>query len=139
MSARSAGGPPAFVIVDDDPDHAMIMRRLLGEIAPAAPVALVSEAESMVARLSDAPERALVLIDRNLHGHDALEYLAAVRAQRPDLTLVVLSAALAEPERRRALAAGAHDAAQKPSSIAQWRDLLRDLVALSAERPAAAA
>ncbi len=65
------------------------------------------------------------------------DQLPALRTARPDLTIAVLSAALSDEDRERALAAGADRAAQKPGKIAEWRTLLSDLLSL-AERQRAA-
>ena len=51
----------------------------------------------------------------------------------------MLSASLSEEDRLRALAAGAHHAAQKPGSIAEWRALLGGLLRLPEERRGAVA
>ena len=69
-----------------------------------------------------------------LAGRECYPLLARCARERPDLTLAVLSAALSKEERGRALAAGAHEAAQKPATLVEWRGLLARLLALSVTR-----
>ena len=138
-SARSIALPTALVIVDDERDHAEIIRQLTAEIAPDLHVRVVQELGELSEGLRSAPPGALLLIDRVVHGRDSIELLPALRALRPDVTAVMLSAALSDRDRTRALAAGADRAVQKPGRIADWRELLADLLRLSAERQDAAA
>jgi len=56
----------------------------------------------------------LVICDANLPGRDALSLCRAVRAQRPELPFVVVSADRAPEARARALEAGADDYLPKP-------------------------
>ena len=131
--------PPALIVVDDEVDHAAIVRRLLVDLAPALPVEVVTDASGLIERLSEAPHHALLLLDRMLDGREALDVVSALAVARPDLTVAVLSAALSEHDRERALAAGADHAAQKPGSIADWRALLTDLLAHAGRRRGAVA
>ncbi len=140
MSDRGAGPvPPALIIVDDEVDHALIIRSLVTEMAADLPVEVITEASGVVERLEQAPERALLLLDRILDGREVFEWLGTLRAARPDLTIVVLSAALSEEDRKRALNAGADHAAQKPGGIAGWRALLAEVMQLAARRRGAVA
>ena len=128
-SERAAVRPAAAVIVDDDIDHAVIIRHMLAEVAPWLPVVAVTDPRDLVARLAgEAPDDALLLIDRMLAGRESLWLVSRLAALRPDLTLAVLSSALSDDERRRAIDAGAHHAAQKPGSLDGWRSLLGSLL-----------
>ncbi len=130
--------PPAVLVVDDEHDHALIVRELLAMAEPGLSVELVAGASSthgaLPPSIDGAPAGALVLIDRLLAGRDCYPMLGRCACERPDLTLAVLSAALSEEERGRALAAGAHEAAEKPATLVEWRELLRRLLALSVMR-----
>ncbi len=144
MTAR--GRPPAVLVVDDEPDHAVIVRELLAMAEPGLAVELVGGAvearaaaaeparASLPPAIVEAPAGALVLVDRLLAGYDCYPIVDVCARERPDLTLVVLSAALPEEERRRALSAGAHEAAEKPGTLTEWRGLLGRLLALSVTR-----
>ena len=140
MSDGGAGPVPrALIIVDDEVDHALIIRSLVTEMAADLPVEVMTEASGLVERLKQAPERALLLLDRILDGREVFEWLGTLRAARPDLTIAVLSAALSEDDRERALNAGADHAAEKPGDIAGWRALLAELMRLAAARRGAVA
>ncbi len=140
MSDGGAGPvPPALIIVDDEVDHALIIRSLVTEMDADLPVEVITEASGVVERLEQAPERALLLLDRMLDGREVFEWLGTLRAARPDLTIAVLSAALSEEDRERALNAGADHAAQKPGGIAGWRALLAEVMRLAARRRGAVA
>ncbi len=140
MSDGGAGPvPPALIIVDDEVDHALIIQTLVTEMAADLLVEVITEASGVVERLERAPERALLLLDRILDGREVFEWLGTLRAARPDLTIVVLSAALSEEDRERALNAGADHAAQKPGNIAAWRALLAEVMRLAAVRRGAVA
>ena len=131
--------PPALIVVDDEVDHAAIVRRLLADIAPPLPVEVVTGASGLLERLREAPQGALLLLDRLLDGREVFDVVSALAAERPDLTVAVLSAALSEHDRERALAAGADHAAQKPGRIADWRALLTDLLRRAGRRRGAVA
>ena len=131
--------PPTLVIVDDEVDHAAIIQHLIGDMAPRLPVEVMTDAVDLLERLTAVPEHALALLDRLIEGREVYGVLTELRAARPDLTLAVLSAALSEEDRQRALRAGADHAAQKPGSLADWRALLRSLLHLSEDRRGAVA
>ena len=140
MSDGGAGAvPPALIIVDDEVDHALIIRSLVAEMDADLPMEVMTEVSGLVERLEQAPERALQLLDRILDGREVFEWLGTLRAARPDLTIVVLSAALSEEDRERALNAGADHAAQKPGDIAGWRALLAEVMQLATRRRGAVA
>ena len=127
----------AVVIVDDEIDHAIIMGRVLAEVAPGVEVLVMTDPANIEARLRDVPIGALVLIDRKLGRDDSIAMIAPLLAARADLGVVLLSSALIPADHERALAAGAIVAAEKPGSLAGWRALLRELLALHSARPAA--
>jgi len=138
--------PPAVLVIDDEPDHARIVHQLLAMSEPGLAVELVSgelvsgagpAQEALPPSIGAAPAGALVLVDRLLAGRDCYPMLGRCARERPDLTLAVLSAALSPEERGRALAAGAHEAAEKPATLGEWRGLLGRLLALSVTRLAA--
>lgn len=125
MSLASA---VSVVIVDDEVDHAIIIRRVLAGIAPGAIVDVMTDPRNVDERLRDAPEGALLLVDRMLGGRESIGMLPDLLAHRPDLSVALLSAALIETDRARALDAGAIAAEEKPASLEGWRSLLRDLI-----------
>ncbi len=129
--------PPIVFVVDDDIDHVVIIRHMLADVAPDLPVETITDPYDLLPRLLEAiSPGALLLIDRLLDGREVYDTLTQLCAARPDVTVVMLSAVLGDEERRRALAAGARRAEQKPGSLAGWRALLGELVgAAPAARP----
>ncbi len=119
---------PSIVIVDDEVDHALIVRLVLHKVVPDATVTIMTDPRALAQRLVETPLSSVVLLDRNLDGRDGIELLPLLAAERSDLRVVLLSAALTEPDRLRALAAGAYDAAEKPSSVAEWRSFVTALL-----------
>ena len=60
---------------------------------------------------------ALVLLDLTLPGKDGLEVLSAIRARRPELPVIVLTARTAVEQRVEGLDRGANDYVTKPFSL----------------------
>jgi CheY-like chemotaxis protein len=120
---------PAVLLVDDDIDHALIAQRVLHDLDPDLPVAVATTPEACAQRIGDLPPAALVLLDRMLQGRDVIRLLLpSVRSARPDLTFVVMSAALSDADRERALHEGAVAAIEKPGRLAEWRELFATLL-----------
>jgi DNA-binding NtrC family response regulator len=126
--------PSAVLIVDDEVDHAFIVRRMLADVAPDLPVEVITHPSGIASRLLEAPEGALVLMDRRLGPTESLDLLPGLREARPDLAVAILSAALVDEDRERALRLGALDAAEKPGTLDGWRTLLTGLLALFESR-----
>ena len=85
-----------ILVVDDEPDVEALFRqqfrrdlragRFLMEFAPSAPVALARAVE-----IRD-PSLILILSDINMPGMSGLEMLPKVRAQRPDVPVIMITA-----------------------------------------------
>lgn len=113
-----------ILIVDDDIDHAIILRTVLASVAPDAPTETCTDPGRMPDVLYEAAEGSVVLMDRLLRGVESFRHLPEVRRRRADLHVVVLSAALTDEDRERAIRFGAADAVEKPGSIAAWKQML---------------
>lgn len=125
----SDGLVQAILVVDDDADHMLIIRTILSLLAPDAQVQACADGPTLLARLAQMPPGALVLIDRRLGRVESFEVIAEARRRRPDVAIVMLSAALSVADRARALAAGACTAVEKPASLGGWRNVLGALLA----------
>ncbi|MFA7295995.1 MAG: response regulator [Dehalococcoidia bacterium] len=126
----------SVIVVDDDIDHALIVRLVLSRVVPDASIDVMTDPRALAQRLVEAPRDALVLMDRQLDGRDGIDLLPLLRAERPDLRTVLLSAALPEADRLRALAAGAYAATEKPGSLAGWQRLVESMVGADAQESA---
>lgn len=125
--------PRPILIVDDDIDHAVILRTVLASVVPDASTATCTDPSRLPEALLEAERGAVVFMDRLLRGVESISYLETAATHRPDLDVVLLSSALSEDDRARALEAGAFEAAEKPGSIAGWRSFLVDVLGLDTE------
>lgn len=124
-----------MVIVDDDSDHALMVRLVLLELSSLADISVLSDLPQIGARLQRVPEGQLVLLDCRIDGTDGCALIAPLRGTRPDVRVVLLSAHLGDEERARALAAGAEAAHEKPALMADWHALLANFVARPERAP----
>jgi CheY-like chemotaxis protein len=114
-----------ILVVDDEPDVEELFRqqfrrdlragRFLMEFAPSAPVALARAAE-----IRD-PSLILILSDINMPGMSGLEMLPKVRAQRPDVPVIMITAYGDAETRKKAIERGATDLLTKPLDFALLR------------------
>jgi DNA-binding response OmpR family regulator len=77
----------------------------------------------------------LLLLDLVLPGGDGLDLLAEVRAARPTLPVIILTARGEEDDRVRGLELGADDYVVKPFSVKEMLARVRAVLRRSAERP----
>jgi DNA-binding NtrC family response regulator len=127
------------VIVEDEIDHAIIIRHVLADVAPGVSVEVMTDPLRLEERLLGVPQGALLLMDRRLGPLESVDLLPLLSASRPDLRIAILSAALPGEERERALRFGAFEAVEKPGSLDGWRGLLRRLLDLEEGREGAVA
>lgn len=122
--------PPAVMIVEDDPDHAELLRRALAERGVAttqfadgvaALAHLRTRRDPDVGALPD-----VVLLDLRLGGEDGLEVLAAIRAdpRLASLPVVVVSASDATEDLVRAYGLYANSYLVKPADGERFRRML---------------
>jgi CheY-like chemotaxis protein len=114
-----------ILVVDDEPDVETLFRqqfrrdiksgRFLMEFAPSAPAALARAAD-----VAD-PSLALILSDINMPGMSGLEMLPRVRAERPDVPVIMITAYGDAETRRRAIERGAEGLLTKPIDFALLR------------------
>jgi CheY-like chemotaxis protein len=114
-----------ILVVDDEPDVEALFRqqfrrdlragRFMMEFAPSAPVALQ--------RATDIRDPSLILIlsDINMPGMSGLEMLHEVRAKRPDVPVIMITAYGDAETRRKAIERGAEGLLTKPIDFAQLR------------------
>lgn len=114
-----------ILVVDDEPDVESLFRqqfrrdlrsgRFAMEFAPSAPEAL--------ARAADIRDPSLILIlsDINMPGMSGLEMLPEVRAKRPDVPVIMITAYGDAETRRKAIERGAQGLLTKPIDFAQLR------------------
>jgi len=114
-----------ILVVDDEPDVEPLFRqqfrrdlksgRFTMEFAPSAPVALKRAAEIR------GPSLILILSDINMPGMSGLEMLSKVRAERPDVPVIMITAYGDTETRRKAIENGAVELLTKPIDFAVLR------------------
>lgn len=114
-----------ILVVDDEPDVEALFRqqfrrdlrsgRFLMEFARSAPAALQRAVEIRDATLI------LILSDINMPGMSGLEMLPMVRAARPDVPVIMITAYGDAETKRKALERGATDLLTKPIDFALLR------------------
>ena len=105
-----------ILVVDDEPDVEALFRqqfrrdirsgRFTMEFAPSAPSAL--------ARADEVSSLILILSDINMPGMSGLEMLPMVRARRPDVPVIMITAYGDADTRRKAIERGAVGLLTKP-------------------------
>jgi CheY-like chemotaxis protein len=113
------------LVVDDEPDVESLFRqqfrhdirsgRFVMEFANSAPDALER------AKAIEDPSLILILSDINMPGMSGLEMLPKVRAQRPNVPVIMITAYGDDETRRKALEGGAVGLLTKPIDFALLR------------------
>ena len=115
-----------ILVVDDEPDVEALFRqqfrrdlksgRFTMEFAPSASDALLRAAE-----IKD-PSLILILSDINMPGMSGLEMLPKVRAERPDVPVIMITAYGDPDTKRKALESGATGLLTKPIDFTLLRE-----------------
>jgi CheY-like chemotaxis protein len=123
--ATSAPLPPAIVLVDDEPDIRIILKRVLRDVADGYDVVAVGSGAAALEQVAARPVP-LLITDYNMPGMNGLDLARAVKAAAPT-TMVVLLSAYATPEMaRRAQEAGADYSLPKPFPFDQLETIVRE-------------
>ena len=129
MEQMSATGPTALrvYLVEDDPDHVMIISRAIKEADQQAEVHAVDDGEAALAvlRTTEAPPD-LILLDINMPGLSGLEVLAQLKgdARLKQIPVVMLTSSELPADVARAYELGASGYISKPSCLHDLRAVL---------------
>ena len=114
-----------ILVVDDEPDVEVLFRqqfrrdlrsgRFHLEFAPSAPAAIERAVEV------GEPSLILILSDINMPGMSGLEMLPEVRARRPDVPVIMITAYGDVETKKKAIESGAEGLLIKPIDFAQLR------------------
>jgi len=128
----------SLLLIEDNPDHAELVRRCVADARPDTDVRHVSDGQDALDYLlrqgpwSDpetSPRPRLVLLDLRLPRVDGFEILRRVK-QDPALQrvpIVVLSTSAAEGDIRKAYELRANSYIVKPADFQEFQRLMRDL------------
>lgn len=102
---------PQILVVDDDPIIAALFCELLPDYGYSPVIA--HSGEEALARLRQG-DFELVIADKNLPGKSGLDILREVKAERPDLDVIIMTAYADMPSALEAIRAGVYDFLTKP-------------------------
>lgn len=123
----------SILIVDDEPDVAMLFRQQFRREAREGAYVLyfaLSASEALERLVTDIePQLIVILSDINMPGMDGLALLREIKTRRPDFPVIMLTAYGDEERRRRAAEYGAIDFITKPVDFDFLKDRLRQLPA----------
>ena len=113
------------LVVDDEPDVEMLFRQQFRRDLRAGRFAMdfAQSGEGALQRISAAAGQSLILIlsDINMPGMSGLEMLPKVRAERPDVPVIMITAYGDAETRRKAIERGAIGLLTKPIDFALLR------------------
>jgi CheY-like chemotaxis protein len=125
----------SILIVDDEPDVAELFRQRFRREAREGAYVLhfaFSAAEALERLATDIePELIVILSDINMPGMDGLALLREIKARRPELPVMMVTAYGDEERRRRAAEIGAAEFLTKPVDFDFLKQRLRQLHAPS--------
>ena len=123
---------PVVLVVEDDP----AIRRGLTDSLRFAGYRVIETGDGLEAqRLLRGTELDLVLLDVVLPGRNGFELLPELRASRPTLPVIMVTARGSEEDRVRGLRTGADDYVVKPFSSSELIARVEAVLRRSAERP----
>ena len=121
----------SILIVDDEPDVAELFRQRFRreERQGAYVLHFALSAVEALERLDIGiePQRIVILSDINMPGMDGFALLREIKARRPDLPVIMLTAYGDEDRRRRAAEYGAAEFVTKPVDFDLLKERLRQL------------
>ena len=128
-----------LLVVEDNPDHALLVRMAAERVDPSLDVRVVEEGEGAVAYLAGEspfadraahPLPSLVILDLllpGLGGFDVLEW-AGGREELEGIPVVVLSSSVNPHDRSRSLELGARSFHSKPPDVAELGETVGRIV-----------
>ena len=108
-----------ILVVDDEPDVELLFRQRAGRFS----MEFAQSAVAALQRITDiGGALILILSDINMPGMSGLELLPKVRAARPDVPVIMITAYGDAETKRKALEWGARSLLTKPIDFAALRD-----------------
>ena len=120
-----------ILVVDDEPDVEELFRQQFRRDLRAGRFAIefAQSAAAALENIAAAKDRSLILVlsDINMPGMDGLDLLRAVKAQRPELPVMMVTAYGDDERRRRAAEYGAFEFVTKPVDFDRLKEQIRQL------------
>jgi CheY-like chemotaxis protein len=118
----------SILIVDDEPDVAILFRQQFRRETRGGVYALLSASEALERLAVEIEPRPVVILsDINMPGMDGLALLREIKKRRPELPVMMLTAYGDDERRRRAAESGAADFVTKPVDFDFLKSRLREL------------
>jgi len=128
MPEVSAGGyASSMVLVADDNEVAQRLCRRVLEKAGYSVLIASDGLQAVDLALAQNPN--VILMDVAMPGMDGLEAMRRIKAERPEMRIVIASAHSMASDRERFLAAGADDVLSKPFRLGDLIDVVQKLTA----------
>lgn len=124
-----------FLLVEDDPDHAHVVKRTLERERMNNVIDVVDDGATAMKMLRKEGEYAecvtpdIILLDLKMPGMDGHEVLEAIKfdPKLRHIPVVIMTTSDAERDRERAYALHANSYVVKPLDFDRFRELVRDL------------
>lgn len=117
----------AVYLIEDDPDHTLIITRAIRQVSPGVRVRTVDDGDAALALLREAEELPdLVLLDINMAGLSGFDVLAALKgdARLKLVPVIMLTSSELSADVARAYELGASGYISKPSYVHNVRAVL---------------
>lgn len=121
--------PGTLLIVDDDPQMLRLLMAFFN--SRGLRVILANSGEEALGALAQQPT--VVLMDVNMPGMDGLTTLRKIKAQHPELPVIMVSGVGEEATVHEALQGGAYDYVQKPFSLEYLETIVLTKILLGME------
>ena len=115
--------PPIILIVDNEPDMSMLVRRLILSFAPRCEIVMVTSGAQALAVLVARPV-ALVITDYHMPGMNGVQLTRAIKRASPTTPVAIVSVDDAGAVARQAHAAAAEYVLPKPFVLAQLKQMI---------------
>ncbi len=128
---RTRSTPFRVMLVEDDPAHALVLRRAFDALEVPVQLDHAEDGEEALERLAEAPAPPdLVLLDLKLTGLQGLDVLSRIKSTPSLITVpvVVLTTSSSTHDRAEACRRHANAYVQKPQRLEDFRSLVRTLV-----------
>jgi CheY-like chemotaxis protein len=136
--ARTRAARLSILLVEDDADHADLVRRSVSQLAREAELTVVGDGEDAVAYLlrrgswadpSRSPRPRLILLDLRLPKLDGFQVLEQIKGSEElrSIPVVVLATSQAETDMARAYASHANSYLVKPVDFERFVDLVKEV------------
>jgi CheY-like chemotaxis protein len=131
MSRDTMQVPLRILLIDDDPDHVLLIRRALRDLGNERTVDAISDGEQALERLQSAEKSPdLILLDINMPGYSGFDVLVQIRRDErlKCIPVVMLTSSDTQSDITRAYELGASGYIAKPSHYQDLRAVLGNTV-----------